>query len=152
MSRDRDELEQASSDLKAQAAQRRRDYERWRLQARNEHAPFFSVFAGFLDYLDKRRNGPRLTSTDIRLFIYLGLRANRSGELWYGVDRIAKDLGLGERTVQRALDNLKKANLIDRIQYSPTSVARTFLVPYSLLPTQRPDDNKAIDESSNPTA
>ena len=57
-----------------------------------------------------------LPSRAIYVYLYLVLRANREGQCWPAVPRIAADLKLSERTVQRALSDLREAGLIETEQ------------------------------------
>ena len=57
-----------------------------------------------------------LPSRAIYVYLYLVLRANREGQCWPAVRRIAADLKLSERTVQRALSDLREAGLIETEQ------------------------------------
>lgn len=48
------------------------------------------------------------------VYMYLRDRADAEGKCWPGVKRIASDLHLSRRTVQRALADLESAGYIER--------------------------------------
>ena len=50
------------------------------------------------------------------MYIYLDDRANRDGECWPSIKTIAKELKLSPSTVRRALQDLRKAKLIETEQ------------------------------------
>lgn len=57
-----------------------------------------------------------LPSRAILVYQYLFLRADREGQCWPAVPRIAADVKLSERTVQRAIADLCDAGLIETEQ------------------------------------
>lgn len=117
---------------KERAKQLRNDFQQFRHSARYEKAQFAIIYEGFLPFLNRRRGQDEgLTSTDVKLYLYLCLRANKYGESWYGIERMAEDLGIGRRTVQRSLVHLERQGLIERLQLRGLST-RTFLRPYDL--------------------
>ena len=52
----------------------------------------------------------------ISVYIYLADRANKDRECWPAIPTIAKELKLSESTTRRALDDLRKAGLIETQQ------------------------------------
>ena len=48
----------------------------------------------------------------ISVYIYLADRANKDGICWSSISTIAKDLKLSESTTRRALNDLRKAELV----------------------------------------
>ena len=52
----------------------------------------------------------------ISVYIYLADRANKDGICWPSIPSISKDLKLSESTTRRALDDLRKASLIQTEQ------------------------------------
>lgn len=48
------------------------------------------------------------------VYMYLHDRSDAAGACWPGVKRIASDLKLSRRTVQRALGDLEQAGLVSR--------------------------------------
>jgi len=50
------------------------------------------------------------------VYIYLADRANRDGECWPAIPTIAKELKLSQSTVRRALQDLRKAELVQTEQ------------------------------------
>lgn len=52
----------------------------------------------------------------VSVYAYLDDRANRVGECWPSISTIAKELKLSQSTVRRALQDLRKANLIETEQ------------------------------------
>lgn len=65
------------------------------------------------------RNFTHLYKTDlphraISVYIYLADRANKAGICWPAIPTIARDLKLSESTTRRALQDLKKAGLLQK--------------------------------------
>lgn len=65
------------------------------------------------------RNFTHLYKTDlphraISVYIYLADRANKDGICWPAIPTIARDLKLSESTTRRALQDLKKAGLLQK--------------------------------------
>ena len=52
----------------------------------------------------------------ISVYIYLIDRANKNGECWPAIPTIAKELKLSQSTVRRALQDLRKAGLLETEQ------------------------------------
>ena len=52
----------------------------------------------------------------ISVYIYLADRAGKKGNCWPSIPTIAKDLKLSESTTRRALNDLRKAGLIETEQ------------------------------------
>ena len=52
----------------------------------------------------------------ISVYIYLADRANKDWVCWPAIPTIAKDLKLSESTTRRALNDLRKAGLIETEQ------------------------------------
>ena len=50
------------------------------------------------------------------VYMYLRDRADAEGKCWPGIKRIASDLHLSRRTVQRALADLESAGYIERTE------------------------------------
>ena len=48
------------------------------------------------------------------VYMYLKDRSNRAGSCWPGIKTIARELGLSPRTVQRALADLERRQLIEK--------------------------------------
>ena len=48
----------------------------------------------------------------VAVYLYLYDRANRDGECWPSIPTIARELKLSESTVRRAIQDLKKAELL----------------------------------------
>ena len=57
-----------------------------------------------------------LSHREKAVYIYLRDRANVSGVCWPGIKTIARELGLSPRTVQRALADLERRQLIEKRQ------------------------------------
>ena len=55
-----------------------------------------------------------LSHREKAVYIYLRDRANISGVCWPGIKTIARELGLSPRTVQRALADLERRQLIEK--------------------------------------
>ena len=52
----------------------------------------------------------------VAVFIYLFDRANRDGECWPAVSTISKEIKLSKATVRRAINDLRKAGLLETEQ------------------------------------
>ena len=55
-----------------------------------------------------------LSHREKAVYIYLRDRADASGVCWPGIKTIARELGLSPRTVQRALADLERRQLIEK--------------------------------------
>ena len=55
-----------------------------------------------------------LSHREKAVYIYLRDRADASGVCWPGIKTIARELGLSPRTVQRALTDLERRQLIEK--------------------------------------
>ena len=60
--------------------------------------------------------GSDLPHRAISVYIYLSDRANKDGVCWPAIPTIAKDLNLSQSTVRRALNDLRKAGLLETEQ------------------------------------
>ena len=63
---------------------------------------------GRLDFLYRLE----LPHRAVAVYLYLYDRANRDGECWPSIPTIARELKLSESTVRRAIQDLKKAELL----------------------------------------
>ena len=52
----------------------------------------------------------------VAIYTYLYARANKNGECWPSVNKIAGDIKLSPATVRRAIKDLKKVGLIETKQ------------------------------------
>lgn len=52
----------------------------------------------------------------VAVYIYLADRANKDGECWPAIPTIARELKLSQSTVRRALQDLRKADLLETEQ------------------------------------
>lgn len=52
----------------------------------------------------------------VAVYIYLADRANKDGECWPSIPTIARELKLSQSTVRRALQDLRKAELLETEQ------------------------------------
>ena len=57
-----------------------------------------------------------LSHRAIAVYIYLTDRANKDGECWPAIPTIARELKLSQSTVRRALQDLRKAELLETKQ------------------------------------
>lgn len=55
-----------------------------------------------------------LSHREKTVYIYLRDRADSNGVCWPGIKTIARELGLSPRTVQRALSDLERRQLIEK--------------------------------------
>ncbi len=100
------------------------EYEKWRANARVTKEGFFPVFKNFRSYLKGS-----LSSEAIRVFLYLGLVSNnKSGEVFYPLSSIASYLDKTDEDLKDIMDELKAANLVERIKTEEGT--KTFLLPY----------------------
>lgn len=60
--------------------------------------------------------GMDLQHRAVTVYIYLADRANRDGECWSAIPIIAQELKLSQSTVRRALQDLRKAELLETEQ------------------------------------
>lgn len=101
-------------------------FETWK-KSRMQEPGWFPIFSEFKEnnLLNK------LSGNSIKLYIFLGIQSkNTTGESWYSLKTIAKYFGRSERTISNWLEELKKYELIERIQPSRTTTSVTFLKPY----------------------
>lgn len=57
-----------------------------------------------------------LSHRAVSVYIYLSDRANKNGECWPAIPTIASELKLSQSTVRRALNDLRKAGVIETSQ------------------------------------
>ena len=67
-----------------------------------------------MSYYGKLYQNEELSHRARTVYMYLHDRADAAGFCWPGVKRIASDLKLSRRTIQRALNDLEQAGLITR--------------------------------------
>lgn len=67
---------------------------------------------GRFDFLDKMD----LQHRAVTVYLYLADGANKAGECWPAIPTIAKELKLSQSTVRRALQDLRKAELLETEQ------------------------------------
>ena len=61
-----------------------------------------------------------LSHRALAVYLYLEDRANKEGECWPSMKRMAKELKLSQSTIRRALQDLKEAKLVaTRQRYRP---------------------------------
>jgi DNA-binding FadR family transcriptional regulator len=64
----------------------------------------------------------------IAVYCYLSERANRDGECWPAVPTIAQEIKLSEKTVRRAIRDLKKERVIETKQRYRTKGGKSSLL------------------------
>ena len=64
----------------------------------------------------------------VTVYIYLADRANRAGECWPAIPTIARELKLSQSTVRRALQDLRKAELLETNQRYRTKGSKSSLL------------------------
>ena len=64
----------------------------------------------------------------VAVYQYLFFRANEDGQCWPSVPRIARDIKLSERTVRRAIGELREAGLIETEQQYRMSGGKSSLL------------------------
>jgi biotin operon repressor len=113
-------------------------YGHWQRLQFARHRPFFPIWADFKPLLAKISPGA------LRLYIYLGISVDyRSGQCFYSVERMARDLECSSRTILTHLRELQDHQLIVRtpskLHNRPTL---TTLLPYR-LPDGSPNGHSA---------
>ena len=79
-----------------------------------------------------------LSHREKAVYIYLRDWANVSGVCWPGIKTIARELGLSPRTVQRALADLERRQLIEkRNRRVPSRFMRKFICRLRLSEVSR---------------
>ena len=66
-----------------------------------------------MSYFDSVYRDLELTPRAKTVLLYLQDRANREGESWYAIGRIARDLSLSRSTVKRALADLARLGRVE---------------------------------------
>ena len=64
----------------------------------------------------------------VAVYIYLADRANQDGECWPAIPTIARELKLSQSTVRRALQDLRKAELLETEQRYRTKGGKSSLL------------------------
>lgn len=64
----------------------------------------------------------------VSVYIYLADRANKEGECWPSIPTIAAELKLSQSTVRRALQDLRKAGLLETEQRYRTKGGKSSLL------------------------
>lgn len=64
----------------------------------------------------------------IAVYCYLSERANQDGECWPAVPTIAQEIKLSEKTVRRAIGDLKKERIIETEQRYRTKGGKSSLL------------------------
>lgn len=64
----------------------------------------------------------------VAVYIYLVDRTNRAGECWPAIPTIARELKLSQSTVRRALQDLRKAELLETEQRYRTKGGKSSLL------------------------
>ena len=62
------------------------------------------------------------------VYVYLADRANKDGECWPAIPTIARELRLSQSTVRRALDDLRRAELLESEQRFRSSGGKSSLL------------------------
>ena len=75
--------------------------------------------------LSRRIYDLELPHRAVTVYVYLCDMANKKRECWPSTITISKDLGLSRRTIFRALKDLEKAGLIERIPRNRTMGGQT---------------------------
>lgn len=79
---------------------------------------------GRFDFLYKME----LQHRAVAVYIYLADRANRAGECWPAIPTIARELKLSQSTVRRALQDMRKAELLETNQRYRTKGGKSSLL------------------------
>lgn len=66
-----------------------------------------------MSYFESVYRDQELTPRAKAVLLYLQDRANREGESWYAIGRIARDLSLSRSTVKRALADLARLGRVE---------------------------------------
>ena len=67
-----------------------------------------------MSYFDSIYADTLLPPRAVSVYMYLKDRSNSAGSCWPGIKTIARELGLSPRTVQRALADLERRQLIEK--------------------------------------
>ena len=67
-----------------------------------------------MSYFDSIYADTLLPPRAVSVYMYLKDRSNSVGSCWPGIKTIARELGLSPRTVQRALADLERRQLIEK--------------------------------------
>lgn len=109
-----------------EAEELKANYARWRLWNRERRTPFFAVYEGIRPQLYAIKKVGA-----IKLYLTLGLHANnRTGEVYWSIERLADEMGVNERTVKSWFAELQAHGLIKRFRLRAGGVAHSYLVPY----------------------
>ena len=66
-----------------------------------------------MSYFDSVYRDQELSPRAKTVLLYLQDRANREGESWYAIGRIARDLSISRSTVKRALADLARLGRVE---------------------------------------
>lgn len=98
----------------------------WRKWTKDSRKGFFPVFTP--DFINKTKD---VSGNAIKLYLYLGAHIdNQAGYTIVSVETIAEAFKTTKRSVQNWMKELKKHNLILRIQPGFKQPTYTFLLPY----------------------
>lgn len=87
-------------------------------------------FIFFQDFKEKNIL-KEISGSALKLYLFLGLHSgNFTGESWVSISTIANYFEKDQRTVSYWIKELEDLGLIERIQFSRTESAHTFLKPY----------------------
>ena len=79
---------------------------------------------GRLDFLYRME----LSHRAVVVYMYLADRANKEGECWPAIPRIAAELKLSQSTIRRALKDLRKEGLLETEQRYRTKGGKSSLL------------------------
>lgn len=100
-------------------------YELWKKSLKEDDNGFFMLYKNFEKFL------PELTTGALKLYLFYGFSSkNITGESWYSIDSLAKNLDTTARSINTWNTELEQAGLIYRSSGSKSSKI-TYLLPYS---------------------
>jgi hypothetical protein len=111
---------------KLKAESLKNEHHQWKKQQLDSNS-YFIIFKDFLapNILKK------ISGNALKLYIYLGLNAdNMTGEVWHGVEKIAKYFDKSERTIRTWFRELQDLNLVYRMQLEFNGNSYNYLLTY----------------------
>ena len=97
----------------------------WKTFNQKSNNIFFPIFKDFEDSALRDISGGAC-----KLYIFLGLKAQNTGESWYSIQSMAEFLKVSTRTIDKWLQELEDRGLIARNRHSVSST--TYLLPYAI--------------------
>jgi len=103
----------------------KKNWSQWKSLNQSSNTIFFPIFKEFVDHHLKKLSGGAC-----KLYIFLGLVAQRSGESWYSIKSMAEYMDVSSRSIDNYIQELEDVGLVVRERSNSSST--TYLLPYSL--------------------